>query len=303
MMDEESRLVAWGVTLAIGLLAGLGFALLFPRSTDSAGGGLIRGMVYGFFWWVAGALTLLPLLNGHGIAWSASAARDGFATWPGYLLFGAALALFYRWLEGLVRLLFSDHIGDPDEEGPGTQGLRAAGNGLQAGVIGGLLFTVVMVQIGFLPQAASLLGTTSVVTGFIVHLVIAIIIGISYGLLFQHQSYDIASALGWGMSYGLLWWVLGPLTLMPLLLGAAPRWTAAVAATAYPSLVGHLLYGVGVGLSFYLLERRYRPWWISRTQVDARHVARRQEQVLSSAPALWTLSVIIALTVPILLGM
>jgi uncharacterized membrane protein YagU involved in acid resistance len=303
MMDEESRLVAWGVTLGIGLLAGLGFALLFPRATDSAGGGLIRGMVYGFFWWVAGALTLLSLLNGHGLAWSAPAAREGFATWPGYLLFGAALALFYRWLDLLGRLLFSDQLQNPDEEGPGAQGLRAAGYGLQAGLAGGLLFTFVMVRAGFLAQVAGLLGTTSAFTGFIVHLVIAIIIGISYGLLFRHQAYDIASALGWGISYGLLWWVLGPLTLMPFLLGATPQWSAEVAATAYPSLVGHLLYGAGVGISFYLLERRYRPWWISRTQVDAMRVARRQEQVLTSAPALWTLSVIIALTVPILLGM
>jgi len=82
-----------------------------------------------------------------------------------------------------------------------------------------------------------------------------------------------------------------------------PQWTAGVAANAYPSLVGHLLYGAAVGITYYSLERRANPWWVSRTQADAIRVARRQEQVLTSAPALWTLSVIIALTVPILLGM
>ena len=303
MMDEKSRLIAWIVTLGIGLLAGLGFALFYPRPPDSAGAGLIRGMVYGFFWWVAGALTVLSVLNGHGLAWSAGAARDGFASWPGYLLFGAALALFYQWSDALVRLLFSGDIGNPDEEGPGTRGLRAIGYGLQAGLVGGLLFTLLMVQIGFLPQIASLVGATSALAGFMVHLVIAIIIGVSYGLLFRRQTYDIASALGWGVSYGLLWWVLGPLTLMPMLLGTIPQWTAEVAASAYPSLVGHLLYGAAVGITFFLLERRANPWWVSRTEADAIRVARRQEQVLTSAPALWTLSVIIALTVPILLGM
>ena len=303
MMDEASRLVAWLITLGIGLLSGLGFALLYPRPTAGVGPGLIRGMVYGFLWWVAGALTLLPSLNGHGLAWSASEARDGFATWPGYLLFGAAVAFFYQALNALVRLLFSDDIGSPDEEGPGTRGLQAIGHGLQAGLVGGLLFTVVMVQIGFLPQVARLIGATSALTGFIVHLLIANVIGATYGLLFRRQSYGIGSALGWGVSYGLLWWILGSLTLMPMLLGAAPEWTAEIAAQAYPALVGHLLYGAGVGISFYLLEQRSNPWWISRTQAEARRVAQRQEQVLTAAPALWTLAVAIMLTVPIILGM
>jgi len=303
MMDEESRVLAWAITLGIGLLAGLGFALLYPQSTESGGAALIRGTVYGFLWWVVGALSLLPLLDDQRLAWSVSAARDGFASWPGYLLFGAAIALFYQWLEALVRLLFADHIGRPDHEGPGTQGLRAIGYGLQAGLVGGLLFTLVMVQVGFLPQVARLIGSTSSLTGFVVHLIIAVIIGVSYGFLFRRQTYDIVSALGWGVSYGLLWWVLGSLTLMPLLLGVVPRWTAEVAANAYPALVGHLLYGAGVGVTFYVLERRYDPWWISRTQADAIRVARRKTQVLSSAPALWTLVVAIGLTVPIILGM
>ena len=303
MMGEESRLVAWAITLGAGLLAGLGFALLYPQSTEGAGAALIRGLVYGFLWWIASALTLLPLLDSHRLAWTASAARDGFATWPGYLLFGAAVALFYRWFEALVRLLFADDIGNLDDEGPGIQGLRAVGHGLQAGLAGGLLFTLVMVQVGFLPQVARLIGSTSALTGLIVHLLIAIIIGVSYGLLFRRQTYDIGSALGWGISYGLLWWVLGSLTLMPLMLGAAPQWTAEVAASAYPALVGHLLYGAGVGVTFYLLERRSNPWWISRTQAEAIRVTRRKAQVLTSAPALWTLAVAIGLTVPIVLGM
>ena len=287
----------------IGLLAGLGFALLYPQSTGSSGATLIRGMVYGFLWWVAGALTILPLLDGHKLAWSASAARDGFATWPGYLLFGAAVALSYHWLEALVRLLFADDVGSSDNEGPGTQGLRAIGYGLQAGLVGGLLFTVVMAQVGFLSQVARLIGSTSVLTGVFVHLLIAIGIGVSYGLFFRRQTYDIGSALGWGASYGLLWWVLGSLTLMPVLLGTASQWTAEMAANAYPALVGHLLYGAGVGVAFYLLERRSNPWWISRTEVEAKRVAQRKEQVLTAAPALWTLMIAIGLTVPIILGM
>ena len=55
------------VTLVIGLLAGLGFARLYPSPTNGAGAGLIHGAVYGFFWWVVGALTLVPLFSGAGL--------------------------------------------------------------------------------------------------------------------------------------------------------------------------------------------------------------------------------------------
>ena len=73
------------------------------------------------------------------------------------------------------------------------------------------------------------------------------------GLLFARRSQDIGSAVGWGVSYGFFWWILGPLTLAPILLGVAPRWTAPAAAALLPSLVGHLAYGAG-GVTFHLLE-------------------------------------------------
>lgn len=303
MMGESSRSLAWVVILMIGLASGATFALLYPRPPDGTGPALIRGTVYGFFWWVAGALTLLPLIGGTGLAWSLEAARARFATLPGYLLFGAAVALAYQWLDGLVRLLFSDTVSGRDEEGVGTEGLRAVGRGALAGLAGGVLFTLVMLQIGFLPVFARLIGSTSAVTGLIVQLVVADLIGASYGLLFRRQSYDIGSALGWGVSYGFFWWVLGPLTLIPIFLGVAPQWTAQAAAELFASLVGHLAYGAGLGVVFHVLEARHNPWWIPRSRAEAARVARRKELVLTSAPALWVLVVVIALTLPVLLSM
>ncbi len=303
MMNMGSAQAAWLLILMTGVLAGVGYVLLYPRPGDSAGAGLIRGSVYGFFWWVAGALTLLPLLDSGHLAWSLDATRSSFALLPGFLLFGAATALFYHGLDALTRLLFADITLNDDQEGVGTQGLRALGRGIVAGTIGGLLFTVVMVQLGFLPIVASLIGSTSPLTGSIVHLVISDLIGISYSLLFQRQSYDIGSALGWGVSYGFFWWILGPLTLMPILLGAPPQWTIEAAAGALGSLIGHLIYGAGLGITFYLLEARHNPWWIPVRQVQETRIKRRKAQVFSSAPALWVMVVIIALTIPIILGM
>ena len=289
------------VTALAGLLAGAGFAVLYPRMRESSGPVLIQGTMYGFACWVAGALTLAPLVAGTGLAWSVDAARARFPLLLGCLLAGAFLALVYRWVDGLARFLFEDDIGASDEEGIGTRGLRALGRGAFAGLIGGLIFTVIMLRIGFLPTVARLVGASSLRSGLIVHLIIANLIGASFGVLFLRRTFDLGSALGWGISYGFFWWVLGPLTLLPVLLGAAPRWTPQIAAALMPSLIGHLAYGAAVGVTFYLLEARYNPWWISHTAAEASRTANRKEQVMTSAPALWALVVVVALTLPVVL--
>ena len=63
-------------------------------------------------------------------------------------------------------------------------------------MIGGLVFTIIMVRIGVLPAVARLVGASSPWTGFVVHLVIANLIGTSFGLLFLRRSFDLGSALG-----------------------------------------------------------------------------------------------------------
>jgi uncharacterized membrane protein YagU involved in acid resistance len=289
-------------TALLGAVAGAVYVLLFPPAGEGAGTTLIRGMVYGFLFWVVAALTALPLAETSRLAWSAQAARSGFVTLPGYLLFGACLAVFDRWLRVLGGMLFSDAVGDDEEGGAGARVLRALGGGAMAGVVGGVLFTWVMVEIGFLGTVARLVGSRSPLTGLAVHLGISVLIGASYGLLFRRQSDDLGSALGWGMAYGFFWWVLGGITLLPVWLGGPPQWTAAGAAAAFPSLVGHLAYGAGLGVTFHLLESRFSPWWISRNQREAALVERRRAHLRSSAPALWSLTLVIALTVPLVLG-
>jgi hypothetical protein len=292
----------WMEFLAIGLAVGSSFAMLYPRPTQRAGVSLVRGTMYGFLWWIILMLTFVPLLKGMGLNWSLAAARANFHTFPGFLLFGAATALGYRWLDGTVRLLFSDEVHTQPAHSTSAQGLRIALWGWTSGLVGGLLFTVVMAQLDILPLVAGLVGSSSPLTGFMVHLVIASFVGISFGMLFRSQSHDLGSALGWGMSYGFFWWLLGPLTLMPVLLGGVPQWTVAAAVDAFGSLVGHLAYGAGLGLTFRWLELRYNPWWLSRTEVQAEWVARLRRQMLTSSPALWVQMIVLALVIPVLLG-
>ena len=187
--------------------------------------------------------------------------------------------------------------------GVGTQGLRALGQGVLSGFVGG---PGVHRRDGpdrpLSAAVADLVDATSTVTGFFVHLAIAVIAGATYGLLFRRQSFDIGSALGWGVTYGFIWWVLGSLTLMPVFLGTTPDWTADAVARVFPHLIGHMMYGAGLGVTFYLIEARHSPWWVPRREAQIARVARRRDQVLTSAPALWTLVVVISLTLPVLLG-
>ena len=137
------------------------------------------------------------------------------------------------------------------------------------------MFGVARVEIGALTTVADLVGFTSHIAGFVVHIVITFIVGSSYGLLFRRQSHDIGSVPGWGASYGFIWWNIGPLTFMPAFLGTTPIWSAETAASVFPNLVGHLAYGAGVGVTFHLLESRYSQWLVPRRQADVKRLEHR----------------------------
>ena len=305
---SERMLSPWGAgdaaglgPLAVALLGATMYAVLHPGSTSTAGAAAVRGAGFGFILWVVGGLTLLPLLRGEGLTWSLIDARTTFPALPGTILFGATTALIYHWLGRLARLFFSDDFASraPDA---GSWGPRAVGRGAAAGLVGGLLFTLVMVQIGYLPKVANLVGSDSEFVGLVVHFVIAEIIGVSYGVLFRRQAFDQSAAIGWGVSYGFLWWILGPLTLAPVILGTTPAWTVEAAAAAFPSLIGHLAYGAGLGLTFHALEARYSPWWITRSDAEAARMAGRRIEAASAGPALWAVLVLVAVLLPVVLS-
>ena len=173
--------------------------------------------------------------------------------------------------------------------------------GALASVVGGLLFSIIMVATGVLPQVAALIGGSSPLAGFVVHLVITVLIGMSYGLLFAHESPDVGSSLAWGTLYGLAWWFLGPLTLMPILLGHAPTWTMQAADLLLPSLLGHVIYGAATGLVFFWFESQHAAW----LHLDKRlavHEERLRRPPGTPAPALWLVVLGLGVVLPIVLG-
>ena len=118
--------------------------------------------------------------------------------------------------------------------------------GVVGGVAGGVVFGVLMAVMGILPMIASMVGSSSAVVGFGVHLVISVFIGLGLTVLFGNRllsSYGRAVLIGLG--YGAIWWVLGPLLMMPVMMGMA---LFMVDLTALLSLMGHLIYGVILGV-------------------------------------------------------
>jgi hypothetical protein len=154
-----------------------------------------------------------------------------------------------------------------------------------------------------LPQVAGLVGGASPKTGFAVHMTISAIVGATYGLLFRREADGPGSALAWGLVYGLAWWILGPLTLLPALLGAGLQWSLGAALAAYPSLIGHLAYGGVTALAYQFLARRHDPTMRPAPRRGVKRAPARPpaRPAGTPAPALWALVLVAGVLLPLIL--
>jgi uncharacterized membrane protein YagU involved in acid resistance len=300
----HSTSYAVGVTLhfVFALIIGATFGLLFQRDVRGYGSSLGWGLGYGLFWWFLGPLTLLPILQGVPIDWSYTHGAALFGSLVGHVVYGLLVGLIYAALDRLWVVFFIES--DPlnrEPEGAGARTLRSLGWGAVASLVGGVFFSLVMASTGALSRIANLVGGTSPLLGFLVHLVISAPIGMSYGVLFQRESPTVGAGVVWGMLYGLVWWFLGPLTFLPIMLGGSFTWTPEAANAALPELIGHLLYGAATALVFLLLERHHDDWRRLDPRIAARE-ARLRRPVGTPAPALWFFTLSLGVLLPILLG-
>ena len=127
--------------------------------------------------------------------------------------------------------------------------------GAYSGVAGGIIFGMMMGMMGMLPMVGMMAGSSSAAVGFLVHMGISTVIGAGFGVLLGATAHRMKPALGAGMAYGFAWWLLGPLTLMPLFMGMGlgANWSTGAMAQAMPSLMGHVLFGAVVGFTYHRL--------------------------------------------------
>jgi hypothetical protein len=134
-------------------------------------------------------------------------------------------------------------------------------NGALAGLVGGVVFGVLMAMMGMLPMVAGLVGSENAGIGLAVHLVNSAVIGAIFGLVAWGFADRLWPALAAGLIYGVVWWVLGALILMPLWLGATMDpmmrdMVFTVETDQWLSLMGHVIYGLVTALTLLGLHRR-----------------------------------------------
>ncbi|CAN5778100.1 hypothetical protein BH23ACT12_BH23ACT12_22870 [soil metagenome] len=131
------------------------------------------------------------------------------------------------------------------------------GSAIPAGVVGGLaggiVFGLAMQFMGMIPMIAMLVGSESAAVGWIIHLGISSFIGATFALLVRGRAIGTGKAAGLGVAYGAVWWVLGPLLIMPARLGM-PLFM--INDMAIQSLIGHLLYGAILGITYSAVRPR-----------------------------------------------
>ena len=129
--------------------------------------------------------------------------------------------------------------------------------GIAGGLAGGVVFGILMQAWGMLPMVAMLVDSESVAVGWLVHLLISALFGAIFAVLFGRWAATATSAVGIGLAYGVLWWILGALLIMPAWLGMTEM-VFKVNTTAWRSLAGHLAYGLLLGLVYALARPRLR---------------------------------------------
>jgi len=112
-------------------------------------------------------------------------------------------------------------------------------HGAVAGIGGGLVFGLLMAIMGMLPMVAAPVGGDSAVVGGIVHLVISAVLGALFALVVPAAT--LTPLLVAGAGYGVVWWILGALLIMPAVLGMV---VFMINQGAWMSLMGHVVYGL-----------------------------------------------------------
>ncbi len=298
----NSRIATVALQFGVAMLIGSSFGLLFQRDVRGYGSSMGWGLGFAIFWWFLGPLTLFPLASGLTLDWSTDHGSELFGSLVGHILYGLILGVAYATIDRLwVKLFIESDPLNREPEGPGLLVLRSLSWGALAGLVGGVVSSPVMIATGVLPKIAGLDTPLSILRGLLLHLLVSAVIGMTFGLLFRRESSSLGLGVMWGWLFGMIWWYLGPMTFLPLLLTGETDWRASAASVLLPSLMAHLIYGAITALVFLLLEGRYTRRLLSNPRT-ATYELRRIRPVGTPAPALWFFALGTGVLLPILLG-
>ena len=215
IVRSDSAVVGLVVLLVVSALVGGGFGVLVWYQRPGAGETLVWGLVYGVLWWHLGPLTLTLLLEGDGLTWDVKSAQAEFPLLLGHVLYGATIGL------ALVLVQWRRYLAEETMHVSGGAIVRVG----VAGLLGaGLLGVMLDVQDQLLAFAA-MVDSDSHSTAWLITLLIGLVAGLAFSLLYPSPTDGAGAGLIRGMAYGLFWWVVGGLTTSP-----AVQWSRATLA-------------------------------------------------------------------------
>lgn len=122
--------------------------------------------------------------------------------------------------------------------------------GIISSVMGGIVFGMMMTMMDSITMIAGMVGSSSVVVGWLVHLMISVIFGAVFGLVLTTKLIPVKNPIVNGTVYGFILWALFPFIMLPVMMGGGP-----FQFDVY-SLMGHLIYGVVLGVTY---KQLYKP--------------------------------------------
>jgi hypothetical protein len=233
--------------LLTGVSFGIFFALFLIRRATSPGAGLIWGVSTAFLLWMLQDVGESLLKTG--VQHSSPMFEDVHQRFPELVANLVCLGLPVGVLLGLRGAGRNEFSAPPFRWG------RAIVAGGFAGVASGLIFGYWMLAGDFFPLLAGLGDFRSQTMAVTAQFGVALAIGATFGLLFQREVHGYGSCMGWGVGYSMLWWFAGPLFLFPLLAHTPLNWSAERASDLFGALVGHILYGLILGISYATFDR------------------------------------------------
>ncbi|HHX29033.1 MAG: hypothetical protein ACOX5Q_06660 [Bacillota bacterium] len=127
--------------------------------------------------------------------------------------------------------------------------------GLLAGLVAGLVSGVMLQLMWVLTPLSLLLSLPpNPSTGWIPHLIISLVFGALFGVVARMLRLERSGAVAGGLFTGLLAWIIGPLTLVPLWIGLPPQYT--LASRWLKVLAAYLTYGLVLGEVFHAFRER-----------------------------------------------
>lgn len=132
---------------------------------------------------------------------------------------------------------------------------RAIVAGGLAGLLAGFIFGQWVSPGNYFPLLAGYGEPGSRTVAVVLHSAIALLIGATFGVLFQRDVRGCGSSMAWGLASGIFWWFFGPLTLSRVAGRLPPDWSADQGRNLFGSLVGHILFELLLGVTYAAFDR------------------------------------------------